>query len=135
MKYEKPGLPIFLENSPSVISDQVLWLIKNSGLNFQVKETPFSLDVNIKKRFTNLWNSNRSNPVYNPPASSIYSPPQNVQAPNHHDVNMEERDLQNQVNSLKAKLAQAVEEEMMLAKSYLILTRHTENFLQKIKTF
>ena len=119
MKYEKPWLPIFLENSPSVISDQVLWLIKNSGLNFQVKETPFSLDVNIKNRFTNLWNSNRSNPVYNQPASSIYSP----QAPNHHDVNMEERDLQNQVNSLKAKLAQAVDEQNDACKELLDLDK------------
>ena len=74
MKYEKPGLPMFLENSPSVICDQVLWLIKNSGLNFQVKETPFSLDVKIKKRFTTFWNSNSSNPVYNQPASSTREP-------------------------------------------------------------
>ena len=63
MKNEHSGLPIFLENTPSVVCDQVLWLIKNSGLNFQVKETPFSLDIKLKKRFVNLWN--HRNPVSN----------------------------------------------------------------------
>ena len=41
MKNERPGLPIFLDNTPGAIYEQVLWLIKNSALNVQVKETPF----------------------------------------------------------------------------------------------
>ena len=46
---QHPGLPVFLKNTPSMICDQVLWLVKNSNLNFQLKETPYSLNLSIKK--------------------------------------------------------------------------------------
>ena len=50
--------PQFLENSPKTICDQIIWLIKNSGLNFQLKETPFGLEISLKKRFVHHWNQN-----------------------------------------------------------------------------
>ena len=50
--------PIFLNNSPSIICEQILWLVKNSGLNFSVQETPFSLNLSIKKRFVTKWQNN-----------------------------------------------------------------------------
>ena len=48
--------PVFLKNSPNVICDQILFLVKNSNLNFQLKETPFSLSINLKKCFAQHWN-------------------------------------------------------------------------------
>ena len=77
MKNEQPGVPTFLENTPNVICDQVLWLIKNSGLNFQIKETPFSLEIHLKKRFANHWNQINGNPV------PVQSPPHVFTQPNH----------------------------------------------------
>ena len=47
--------PIFLNNSPAIICEQILWLVKNSGLNFNIQETPFGLNLSIKKRFVNKW--------------------------------------------------------------------------------
>ena len=47
--------PIFLHNSPAIICEQILWLVKNSGLNFNIQETPFGLNLSIKKRFVNKW--------------------------------------------------------------------------------
>ena len=46
-------------NSPHVICEQILWLVKNLKLNFQVKETPFSLSLNLKKRFVQEWNTDQ----------------------------------------------------------------------------
>ena len=53
----KAGLPIFLNNSPLDRCDQILWLIKHSNLNFCAEETPFSLNVTIRKKFLNRWSS------------------------------------------------------------------------------
>ena len=50
--------PAFLQNSPSGICDQILYLVKNSNLNFELHETPFSLNLNIKKSFAQHWNRN-----------------------------------------------------------------------------
>ena len=47
--------PAFLQNSPSLICDQILYLVKNSNLNFELHETPFSLNLTIKKSFVNHW--------------------------------------------------------------------------------
>ena len=33
----QPGLPFFVNNTPSGISEQILWLVKNSGLNFSAQ--------------------------------------------------------------------------------------------------
>ena len=54
----QPGLPVFVSNSPSGISEQILWLVKNSGLNFSVQETAFSLNIQLKKTFLNKWGVN-----------------------------------------------------------------------------
>ena len=61
MQQPRTGLPIFLENTPKVVCEQILFLIKNSDLNFQLKETPFSLDISLKKRFVNHWNQSSQN--------------------------------------------------------------------------
>ena len=60
MQQHQPGTPAFLDNSPNVICEQVLWLVKNSDLNFQVKETPFGLNLSIKKRFVKHCNNSGS---------------------------------------------------------------------------
>ena len=50
--------PVFLNNSPAIICEQILWLVKNSGLNFSVQETPFGFNLSLKKRFVNKWQNN-----------------------------------------------------------------------------
>ena len=50
--------PAFLSNSPAIICEQILWLVKNSGLNFSVQETPFGLNLSLKKRFVTKWQNN-----------------------------------------------------------------------------
>ena len=105
MKNERPGLQIFLDNTPSAICEQVLWLIKNSGLNFQVKETPFSLDINIKKRFANLWNQSNGNPVSHQSVSRLFS--QLHETPDH----TQDSDLLCQIDSLKGELEDAVHQK------------------------
>ena len=48
--------PLFMNNSPSTICDQILYLVKNSSLNFELHETPFSLNLKLKKSFAQYWN-------------------------------------------------------------------------------
>ena len=115
MKNERPGLPIFLENTPSAICEQVLWLIKNSGINFQVKETPFSLDINIKKRFANLWNQSNRNPVSHQSASQLFS--QLHETPDH----TQDSDLLCQIDSLKGELEDALHQKNEASKGLLEL--------------
>ena len=52
---KQTGFPLFLDNSPSGISEQILFLVKNSNLNFNVQETAFSLNISIKKHFIKRW--------------------------------------------------------------------------------
>ena len=47
--------PAFLNNSPSQICDQLLYLVKNSNLNFELQETPFSLNLQLKNSFAQHW--------------------------------------------------------------------------------
>ena len=63
VKMNLKGHPQYLENTPSVICDQVMWLVKNSGLNFSFHETPFSLDIKLKKRFVQKWATSEENHV------------------------------------------------------------------------
>lgn len=56
MQKPQPGAPLFLTNTPSMICDQVLWLVRHSGLNFELRGTPYSLNLKIKKRFAQQWN-------------------------------------------------------------------------------
>ena len=37
--------------------DQIMWLVKHSNLNFNAQETPFSLNICLKKCFINKWPS------------------------------------------------------------------------------
>ena len=62
-KMDSKGHPKYLDNTPSVICDQVMWLVKNSGLNFSFYETPFSLDIKLKKRFVQKWTTSEENHV------------------------------------------------------------------------
>ena len=71
--------PVFLKNSPSVICDQILFLVKNSNLNFEVHETPFSLNINLKKRFAHHWNRPNQSAAHN---SEVHVP-QHVSDPVH----------------------------------------------------
>lgn len=60
------GMPIFLENSPQTICDQILWLVKNANLDFQLKETPFSINLSLKKRFAHHWNPSQFQRIVTP---------------------------------------------------------------------
>ena len=71
--------PVFLQNSPSVICDQILYLVKNLNLNFEVHETPFSLNINLKKRFAHHWNRPNQSAAHN---SEVHVP-QHVSDPVH----------------------------------------------------
>jgi chromosome segregation ATPase len=104
MKNERSGLPIFLENSPSVICDQVLWLIKNSGLNFQVRETPFSLDINLKKRIANLWNQRNEHPVSNQSPSHVSSQHHENHVSQESQILENKSELLSKIDSLRANL-------------------------------
>ena len=57
----KTGLPMILNNYPKDICEQVDWLVKNSQLNFSAQETPYSLNLQIKKKFVNIWQSELQN--------------------------------------------------------------------------
>jgi hypothetical protein len=106
MQGSKPGLPIFLENTPHAVCEQVLWLIKNSGLHFQIKESPFSLNISLQKRFANHWNQLFQGQHFVNPVS-----PQ-VQTSESQDIHLqqslENSELLKQVDSLKASFEEAV---------------------------
>ena len=135
MKNDQSGLPIFLENTPSVMCDQVLWLIKNSGLNFQIKETPFSLDINLKKRFANIWNHNYGNPVSNQLPPRV--PPQNHHEPKH-DFQQNNSEFLCRISSLEANLEEvchhkneASKELLELDKAHRKLVKENKDLLKK----
>ena len=90
--------------------EQVLWLIKNSGLNFQVRETPFSLDINLKKCYAKLWNQNNGNPVSSQPAHYLFSS-QNHPAQETQDNLKDNSELLYQIDLLKVKLEKALHEK------------------------
>ena len=104
------GLPLFLENNPGVICDQVLWLIKHSGLNFQVKETPFSLDINLKKNFVKVWNQPTANPVFNQCASQFSQHVKSEENPSNQLKEVSE-ELLLKVETLKANLEEALRDK------------------------
>ena len=100
MQPPNTGMPTFLENSPQMICDQVLWLIKNSKLNFQARETPFSLTLSIKKRFANLWDQNQFSPT---PVSAQISPEsfQDTEKLKHQNFEQQNEALQGIIINLK----------------------------------
>ena len=76
--------PVFLKQSPGMICDQLLYLVKNSNLNFELHETPFSLNLNLKKSFTHHWNkaNNKS------PENNVYNSTLNSHRASHQLVNL-----------------------------------------------
>ena len=73
--------PHFLKNSPSTICDQIMYLVKNSNLNFELHETPFSLNLNLKKSLAQHWKK-----ADNPDQNTLFSQsnlPQQVNDPVH----------------------------------------------------
>ena len=52
---------MFLNNSPKDICEQVYWLVKNLKLKFSAQETAYSLNLQIKKKFVNIWQSELQN--------------------------------------------------------------------------
>ena len=114
---KSPGLPIFLENAPNIICEQVLWLIKNSGLNFQVRETPFSLDINLKKRFTNLWKHNCGTPVSDQSAIPSNLIPQTRE--HQDDTSAKDTELKIQIDTLNNKLEKEMEEKNEVCRGFL----------------
>ena len=60
----KTGLPMFFNNSPSDRCDQIFWLIKNSDLNYWSQETPFGLNIQLKKKFVKRWGTAYASPNY-----------------------------------------------------------------------
>ena len=64
-----PSIPMFLNNSSSDRCDKILWLIKQSELNFFAQETPFGLNIQLKKKFVMKWESNQNSS--NPTESNI----------------------------------------------------------------
>ena len=57
---------MFINNSPLDRCDQILWLIKRSNLNFTAQETPFTLNVTIKKKYVNRWQDGTPDNVEGP---------------------------------------------------------------------
>ena len=109
---QHPGLPIFLKNTPSMICDQVLWLVKNSNLNFQLKETPYSLNLSIKKRFTTLWNQNSvSFQDFSTESNAPIFPQQDQTSQQFQQHQSSQVELQKHIESLKAELEEALTEK------------------------
>ena len=67
--------PIFLGMTPHMICEQIVWLIKNSNLNFQLRETPFGLNISLRKRFAQKWYHDSDPSVYTPQPSQPHVPP------------------------------------------------------------
>ena len=101
--------PNYLNNcSPTILCDQVMWLVKNSGLNFSFHETPFSLDIKIKKKFVTRRGET---------GAYIYSQPTEPSSPQHLKVNLEDFLLAE--NKLRVALlkVQELEKELAVHKS------------------
>ena len=94
------GFPIFLDNSPTGICDQILWLVKHSNLNFNAQETPFSLNICLKKCFINKWPSRDQTGHFSEQA-------QKVETEKDVKINIFEKtvkDLNEEIATLKTKL-------------------------------
>ena len=95
--------PSFLSNSPGTICDQILYLVKNSNLNFELHETPFSFNLNLKKSFVHHWKKT-DNSAQNNPFSQTHLPhhPDNepVHQPHHVPQQNQPSVVQPQGNSL-----------------------------------
>ena len=86
-----------------------MWLVKNTGLNFSFHETPFSLDIKMKKRFVTRWGESEA--LYPKPSAEQPSSPQ------HPTVKLEDFLLSE--NKLKAAILKVdeLEKELKFHKS------------------
>ena len=117
--------------------EQVLWLIKNSGLNFQVRETPFSLDINLKKCYAMFWNLNVGNPVSSPPVHHLF-PTQNHQPQETQDDSKKNSESLHQIDLLKSKLEDALKDKddactdiLKLDQAHRKLAKENKDLLKK----
>ena len=128
MKNEKPeNPPIYLKHTPGVICEQVLWLIKNSGLSFQVKETPFSLDISLKKKFVHHWNQSSSSkqPPY---ARQCRAQPQEYRVDPAGEMNEQ---LHTKLDSLKSNLVEAIDAKNEASKDLLEIDKAHRKLLKE----
>ena len=70
---------MFLRMTPHMICEQIVWLIKNSNLNFQLRETPYGLEISLKKRFAQKWYHDSDSSA----SQQHVPPPQHVVPPQH----------------------------------------------------
>ena len=133
MQLPNSGMPIFLENSPQTICDQVLWLIKNSQLNFQARETPYSLSLSIKKRFAQRWDQSQFSPT---PVSAQISP-----EPIHetdklkpHDFEQQREALTEIINNMK-EVQDNLETCLLMNKQERSCQLKKENFRENMRRF
>ena len=117
-----------------MICDQVLWLIKNSGLNFQLKETPFSLDICIKKRYVNLWQQENGNPVPNQSTFQFHHSQHQHSQESQEDIHLQEVSKLNQrLEALQTKHDDTLEDKVKVSSDLLSWTKPIENSAKKTK--
>ena len=108
-----------------MICDQVLWLIKNSGLNFQLKETPFSLDICIKKRYVNLWQQENGNPVPNQSTFQFHHSQHQHSQESQEDIHLQEVSKLNQrLEALQTKHDDTLEDKVKVSSEILELDQN-----------
>ena len=111
---QQSGLPMFFQSDPNTISEQIVWLVKNSKLNFQLQETPYSLTIEIKKRFLNKWSEGKA------------QEPTSVENP---QLNEQISFLKNKNEALEHKLNEALDK---LNKATLLIEENTNNAAEKV---
>ena len=82
--------------------DQIMWLVKHSNLNFNAQETPFSLNICLKKCFINKWPSR-----VNDQAGIFSEQAQKVETEKDVQINVFEKTvkgLNDQIATLKSKI-------------------------------
>ena len=131
------GPPLFLENNPPAICDQIVWLVKHSNLNFQMKETPFSLTINLKKRFANHWNHDNlyKQHILKNPLQELLPGSQKTSQELHPDhlktkTSVEKNELINEIHILKSSLDKATFENELTFKD-LVEVEKEHKKLQK----
>ena len=100
MQLPNTVMPLFLEKSPQMICDQVFWLIKNPHVNFQARETPYSLSLSIKRPFAHHCDHNQLSPT---PVSSQMSPEpfKKTEKLKPHDFEQQKEALKGIINNMK----------------------------------
>ena len=137
------GLPGFLSNSPKILCEQIIWLVKNSNLNFSLSETPFSLKLDIKKKFVNFWPSAAAEPrssfVFEPSPTTDQAVPSPSVGP---DSNLQKKleasilqttELEKELNLTKAKNIKLEKENKIIKIECETLSKNLMDQSQKTK--